>query len=49
MRVLGVDPGLQVTGYGLINAVVDYLEDKVMEPAVIRAADIHTGPSANRL
>ena len=35
--------------HGLVDRVVDHLEDEVMEPSGARRADVHAGPQPNRL
>ena len=45
-----VDPdAVAVAGHRLVDAVVDDLEDEVVEAALVRAADVHTGAAPDRL
>ena len=36
MRILGIDPGLRLTGYGLVQVVPRQLEPKLVEGGVLR-------------
>ena len=39
----------RVAGEGLVDAVVEDLEDEMMKPAMARRADVHAGPLADCL
>lgn len=47
MRVLGIDPGLRVTGYGCVDGAVGRPE--LVEAGVVRLAKGETPPVADRL
>ncbi len=36
-------------GHRFVDGVVDDLDDEVVQPALIGAADVHGGPAADRL
>src|ERR1043165_2270466 len=45
MRILGIDPGLKITGYGLIDCPTDFSTPALVDAGVIRLDHKSTLPS----